>query len=718
MKKFLLFAFVVMLAGTGWAEKVTLKYDGTAAGNMTGGNDAELLGLDANTWKVVGAKGATDHFPALTTDGEIILDWSVDGGNELSVSLLNGNTIKSIDITYTSANEFGNAYVTVDGTRVEGSNSVYQINSTSFVVGNAYTVSHQVKIKAIAIEYNPETAAVATPVITLDPANGPYYTGQTVTASITCATDGAFVYYAIDNGEWTWGKTVTVNKSCTIKARAVYLDQESNVASKTVTFINATPVNSIFEFNELPDNSTVVFNAPLTVIANKGDYLYVQDFNKGMLIYGHVSYFYNPGDVLPAGFKGTKVTVKGAPQLTGGYDFIGSGRRETLTPIELTPAQANLENVYRYAVIKRANIRDGKIVQGNESVTINNERFNVTLPTETGDAFYDITGIVGYSDGNQFMPMSIEASPETKYTITMVAPQNGRVIPSVNEAAAGESVTFFVTPDYGYELETLTYSYDPNPSGAFFTVTNNRIDMPASNIIVSAKFKLKTLNLTVTPNIANGTVKIKDGKTTATMGETITLEVTPATGYRLKSLTGIYPVSDGAGQGTLTPALNAEGYYTFTMPGTDVTISAEFEAAAHAINIPQVQNGRVSASPSRANAGETVTLTVTPDKGYKLGNITVTTAGGTTPAAGAPLRAPETIATTKVDDNTYTFVMPDADINIDATFVENTHTAISGINADNHEGLRYVSPSGRVSNRPFDGVNIVIDGNNTYKILK
>ena len=325
---------------------------------------------------------------------------------------------------------------------------------------------------------------------------------------------------------------------------------------------------------------------------------------------------------------------------------------------------------------------------------------------------------MGYSDGNQFMPMSIEASPEIKYTITMVAPQNGRVIPSVNEAAAGESVTFFVTPDYGYELESLTYSYDPNPSGAFFTVTNNRIDMPASNIIVSAKFKLKTLNLTVTPNIANGTVNIKDGKTTATMGETITLEVTPATGYRLKSLTGTYPVSDGAGQGTLTPALNAEGYYTFTMPGTDVTISAEFEAAAHAINIPQVQNGRVSASPSRANAGETVTLTVTPDKGYKLGNITVTTAGGTTPAAGAPLRAPETIATTKVDDNTYTFVMPDADINIDATFVENTHTAISGINADNHEGLRYVSPSGRVSNRPFDGVNIVIDGNNTYKILK
>ena len=49
---------------------------------------------------------------------------------------------------------------------------------------------------------------------------------------------------------------------------------------------------------------------------------------------------------------------------------------------------------------------------------------------------------------------------------------------------------------------------------------------------------------------------------------------------------------------------------------------------------------------------------------------------------------------------------------------KNVATAISDINADNHENIRYVSPSGRVSNRPFEGVNIVIDGNNTYKIIK
>lgn len=710
MKKFLLLAIVAMLAGTAFAATVTLQYTGTTASNMTGGNDAEIFGLDSNVWKVVGTQGATGHFPALTTDGEIILDWSVDGNNEISVSLLNGNIIKSIDVTFTSTNEFGNAYVTVDSTRVEVSNNVFQINSTSFVIGNAYTVSHPVKIKSITIEYDSEPKAVATPVITLDPANGPYYAGQSVTASITCPTDGAFIYYAINDGAWTWGNTVTLTQSCTIKARAVYLDQESLVASKTVTFINATPVNSIYEFNNVSDNGDVVFNSHVTTIVQKGDYLYVQDFNKGMLIYGHVSYAYNPGDLVPAGFKGKKVTVKGAPQMTNPYDFIGSGDRETLTPIELTPAQVNLDNVYRYAIIKSANIKDGKIVKGNESVAIYNERFNVTIPSETGDTFYDITGIVDYSDGGRFMPMSIVATPEPKYTITVATPEHGRVTPSVTEAMAGETVTFVVTPDYGYELESLTYTYRPNTSGAFFTIENNRIDhMPATDITVSAQFKLKTLNVTVAANIANGSVTIKDGKTTATMGETITLEVNPATGYRLKRLIVTHPTGDGTGQSTITPTLNTDGLYTFAMPGTDVTINAEFEAAAHVINVSQVENGTVTASPNRANAGETITLTVMPAEGYILSELTVTTVDKSSAPSSMRLTGVENIETTKVNDNTYTFVMPDADININATFAMNQPTAITDMGANvPGSGQRY-NLMGQPVGPDYRGI-VIVDG--------
>lgn len=118
------------------------------------------------------------------------------------------------------------------------------------------------------------------------------------------------------------------------------------------------------------------------------------------------------------------------------------------------------------------------------------------------------------------------------------------------------------------------------------------------------------------------------------------------------------------------------------MPGTDVTINAEFEAAAHVINVSQVENGTVTASPNRANAGETITLTVMPAEGYILSELTVTTVDKSSAPSSMRLTGVENIETTKVNDNTYTFVMPDADINVNATFAMNQPTAITDMGAN------------------------------------
>lgn len=177
MKKILsLLMMMALLCVTAQAEQVTLYYTGTTTTNMTGGNDAALVNLDENTWSVVGAKGGSDNFPGLNKDGGIRLYYDADGGNTITVSLLNGSTINFIHVGYQD-NLHDNAYVKVDGQTVTPSNSVYQINSTSFVIGNAYTANEQVRITSITIDYDPEIAAVATPVITLDPADGPYYEG-------------------------------------------------------------------------------------------------------------------------------------------------------------------------------------------------------------------------------------------------------------------------------------------------------------------------------------------------------------------------------------------------------------------------------------------------------------------------------------------------------------------------------------------------------------
>lgn len=71
----------------------------------------------------------------------------------------------------------------------------------------------------------------------------------------------------------------------------------------------------------------------------------------------------------------------------------------------------------------------------------------------------------------------------------------------------------------------------------------------------------------------------------------------------------------------------------------------------YAVNCAAAENGSVSADKASACAGETVTLTLTPDAGYKVASVTVND--------GDPLA---------VTDNKATFVMPAAIANVVATF--------------------------------------------------
>ena len=59
-----------------------------------------------------------------------------------------------------------------------------------------------------------------------------------------------------------------------------------------------------------------------------------------------------------------------------------------------------------------------------------------------------------------------------------------------------------------------------------------------------------------------------------------------------------------------------------------------------------VNNGGVNASPSNAEKGATITIPLSPDKGYKLDKLTVTDGSG------------KTVSTVKKSDTVYTFTMP------------------------------------------------------------
>lgn len=62
------------------------------------------------------------------------------------------------------------------------------------------------------------------------------------TATITCDTDGATIYYSFDNSNWTeYTEALAINSTTTIYAKAIKGDDESAVSQATATKVLATP---------------------------------------------------------------------------------------------------------------------------------------------------------------------------------------------------------------------------------------------------------------------------------------------------------------------------------------------------------------------------------------------------------------------------------------------------------------------------------------------
>ena len=102
----------------------------------------------------------------------------------------------------------------------------------------------------------------------------------------------------------------------------------------------------------------------------------------------------------------------------------------------------------------------------------------------------------------------------------------------------------------------------------------------------------------------------------------------------------------------------------------DVTLTAEWDyngsssssgSTRYTVSVEDTDNGSVKVSPTRASKGSTVTVTVKPDEGYELDELTVTDKNG------------DEIELTDKGDGRYTFKMPRSKVTIEASFVEIDH---------------------------------------------
>lgn len=158
--------------------------------------------------------------------------------------------------------------------------------------------------------------------------------------------------------------------------------------------------------------------------------------------------------------------------------------------------------------------------------------------------------------------------PATEYNITKGTMANGDVTVAA-KAEAGASVILTPVPAEGYELTALSYTPE-NGSPQSISVPGDeyKFVMPAANVMINATFTAIDYTVTVDGGITGGTVSASP--TTANKGDTITLTVEPAEGKKLGTLT----VTKTGGSDTVS--VSASAPYTFTMPASNVTVTATF----------------------------------------------------------------------------------------------------------------------------------------------
>ena len=364
--------------------------------------------------------------------------------------------------------------------------------------------------------------------------------------------------------------------------------------------------------------------------------------------------------------------------------------------------------------IVKASARDLGTVRLEQRYTDTDEKeylpdYKALMPANAGKLTYDVsyevtkgTASVGKNDkeeatGKLTYQISAQAGAEITWTFT-VRSDNYKdstftLVVTITDRVKQKNFKFentTITKTYGDADFTVaatgaetgsnvTYALDPSSDSSIATV--------AADGTVTIK-KAGTVTITATAAAtrdydeakASCTLIIKPAKLTVTaLDKNITVhQSAPDLSHPVEgedyTITGTLFGTDALTAVTLTysetPDTSKPGEYTINV--TAVLANYDITTVPGKLTIEQSKNsqrlgildgtqtvpgGTVETSPKNALPGQTVTITVTPKKGYELGDLIVRDIHG------------DKIDLVRVSDSEYTFVMPESSVSIDARFL-------------------------------------------------
>ena len=264
------------------------------------------------------------------------------------------------------------------------------------------------------------------------------------------------------------------------------------------------------------------------------------------------------------------------------------------------------------------------------------------MDEDTGIHFYelfmpdeDVNVFVEYKKSGPFRVNAFLTSGDQSATVK-IEPQNAYFL---------DTVTVTITPAPGYELSRVqAVSWAGDLVTDLTPIGNNQYTFTMHPASVDLYIDMETNSYPLTVKCtAGGTATVSTDM--AAYGELVSVKPVPDEGYKVKSITEMpngwwhYEVSTK--------------YYMFTMPNHAVEMLVTFAPIYNPVSVT-VENGlggSAFANVAAAKLGDIVTLTCTPDEGYRVAQIT----------------GVENL--TDNGDGTYTFTMPDEAANIRVLFL-------------------------------------------------
>lgn len=359
-------------------------------------------------------------------------------------------------------------------------------------------------------------------------------------------------------------------------------------------------------------------------------------------------------------------TQKGATQATLG-DKIAAGDKTAATAVGTSVTPTKLTDTTPITADDKAQALT-ELVK-NKKVTLNQDG---TIPQDTTvtvvkETYLDVT-VTAYDTTSNTVSMNIAP----KYNLIAVAKTGAdeKTVPlkSAQDAKVGSTEVKVTLPDaFKGKKVYINHNNGANLYVATADATTGKITFTTNGF---SPFTFALTNPDVVAEVNGNAYKsLQDAANAAKDGDEITvvkndkLDLTFNTtkSVKVKNDTGVAITVKFNGTNK-DVAKDATETFSYTKPSSSSSGGSSSGKTTYKVTTSAVNNGGVNASPSNAEKGATITITLSPDKGYKLDKLTVTDGSG------------KTVSTVKKSDTVYTFTMPASAVKVGVSYVKATET--------------------------------------------